>query len=131
MSEQNVETAERLIEGWNQADWGLIESLFWPDAETQAPEGWPEAEDPKGWPAIRRQFERLKESWSEDRFELETTEAVGDDVVLQHGHWRTRGTKSGIDVDFEVWIISRFRDGKIERAEFYLDEEQAMRAAGR
>jgi ketosteroid isomerase-like protein len=131
MSEQNVEIADRLIEGWNQADWELIESLFWPDAEGQAPEGWPEAENAKGWPAIKRQFERLKEPWSEDRVDLETTEALADGDVLQHGRWRARGKESGIEGDFEVWIIARFRDGRIERAEFYLDESQAMRAAGR
>jgi len=131
MPEQNVETAERLIAAWNREDWGSIESFYWPDAEAQAPAGWPESEDAQGWPAIRRQFDRLKDSWSEDHIDLVGTEAIDDDLVLLHVHWRTRGKESGIDVDFEAWIVARFREGKIYKVEFYLDREQAMRACGR
>jgi ketosteroid isomerase-like protein len=131
MAEQNVENAERLIEAWNREDWNSIETLFRPDAEAQAPAGWPEAEDAEGWPAIKRQFDRLRDAWSEDHIDLVGTEAVDEDVVLLHVHWRTRGKESGIDVDFEAWIVARFREGKIYKAEFYLDREQAMRACGR
>jgi ketosteroid isomerase-like protein len=131
MPDQNVEKAERLIEAWNREDWGSIEALFHPDAEAQAPAGWPEAEDAEGWPAIKRQFDRLRDAWSEDRIDIADSEAVEDDVVLLHVHWRTRGKESGIDVDFEAWIVARFRARKIEKAEFYLEREQAMRACGR
>jgi hypothetical protein len=43
MSEQNVEVAERMIAAFNHGDWELAETLYWPEAEAQAPEGWPEA----------------------------------------------------------------------------------------
>ena len=78
-----------------------------------------------------RAVDRLKDSWSEDHIDLVGTEAIDDDLVLLHVHWRTRGKESGIDVDFEAWIVARFREGKIYKVEFYLDREQAMRACGR
>jgi ketosteroid isomerase-like protein len=120
-----------LIAAWNQSDFETIESLFWPDAQAQAPEGWLEGEDSEGWPEIFRQFERLKDSWEEDEVEVESVEAVGEDGVLMTCRWKARGKESGIDVEFATWILSRYRDGKISRAEFYLDEAQALRAAGK
>jgi hypothetical protein len=68
MASKNVEIADRLGDVWTSADWAQAEPLFWPDAEAQAPEGWPEAEDSEGWPAIQQQFERLKETWLIYRF---------------------------------------------------------------
>jgi len=130
MAEDKVEIAERLGDIWTTADWAQAEQHFWPDAEAQAPEGWPEAEDSKGWPAMQQQFERLKEAWAEDRWEIASTETVDEDTVLQHGHWRGHGRESGLELDLETWIIYRFRDGKVSRMEFYIDRGQAMTAAG-
>ena len=126
---------EKLIEGsfaaFNEGDWEAMERLYWPDAVTQAPEGWPEAESAKGWPAIRRQFERLKDSWAEDRFESRSKEEISDDCVLIHGVWHTRGKESGIEADLDIWVVAYARDDKLSRAEFYLDEAQARSAVSR
>ena len=126
-----VEKTKHAIDAWNRADWSTLEGFTWPDAEAKAPEGWPEPEDPSGWPALQRQFERLKEDLEDDRFETEEVELLGDDRVLVHGHWRGKGKGSGIDVDLEMWAIYGFRQDKIARIEFFIDEAKAMRAAGR
>jgi ketosteroid isomerase-like protein len=130
VSERNVEIAKQALVAFNAGDWERAESFYWPDAEAKAPEGWPEAEDSQGWPAIRRQFERLKDSWSEDHYELRSAEAVDGSRVFQYGIWRIRGHGSGIEGEIETWIVSTIRDGKISRIEFFLDEGQAKRAAG-
>ncbi len=130
VSATNVEIVERLFEAWNREDWASIEALYLPDAEAQAPSGWPEASDAEGWPAIKAQFDRLKDAWSEDRIDPVAIEAIDDEVVLAHIHWQTRGKESGIDIDFETWILATLRSGKIARAEFYLDRDEAMRASG-
>jgi ketosteroid isomerase-like protein len=130
MSEQNIRIAKRLAVAWDDQDWESTESLYWPDAELMPPEAWPEAGEVKGWSAIQQQFERLKDAWAEDHWKFDSTEAVSEDVVLQHGRWRGRGKGSGLPFDFEAWIIYRFRAGKITRIEYYLDRGQAMDAAG-
>ena len=131
MTKSNVELARELNDAWNRSDWETTEALFWPDAEAIAPEGWPEAEDSRGWQAVLRQFERLKDSWTEERFELESIEAIDDQRVLQSGRWRGAGKESGIPLDLEIWIISIFRDGRVAKIVYFTDRDEAMRAAGR
>jgi ketosteroid isomerase-like protein len=131
MAEEKIEIAERMAAAFDEGNWSVGEALCTDEVEAQAPTGWPEGEDAKGWAAARRQFERLKDSWEDDRWEVDSTEAASPETVLQHGHWRGRGKGSGIDVDLETWIVYRFADGKVSRLEFYIDREQAMRAVGR
>ena len=131
MSKSNVDLARELTEAWNRSDWESMRTLFWPEAEAIAPRGWPEAEDSRGWEAVQRTFERLKDSWIDERFELESTEAIDEQRVLQHGHWRGAGRESGIPLDLQVWFISTFREGRIARVVYYLDRDEAMRDAGR
>ena len=130
MAESNAEVVRRSVEGWNSSDWGLVESLCWPDVEGIAPKQWPEAEDSVGWPAFRRQMERLKDSWVEDRVELESVQEIAEDVVLVHCRWITRGDASGIELNLETWMVWRFRDGKAVRIEYFLDRKEASAAAG-
>ena len=115
----------RSLEAFNAGDWERMEPLYWPDAEAKAPEGWPEAESSKGWPAIQTQFQRLKDSWAEDRFEVRSVEHFGESVCLMEGIWHTRGKESGIEADVPSWVVAVARGEKISRAEFYLDEGKA------
>jgi ketosteroid isomerase-like protein len=131
MTKSNIELAQEANDAWNRSDWETMEALYWPDAEAVAPKGWPEAEDSLGWEAVLRQFERLKDSWTEEHFELESVEAIDDQRVLQYGRWRAVGKESGIPLDLELWIIAVFRDGKVAKIVFFLERDEAMRAAGR
>jgi ketosteroid isomerase-like protein len=130
MSVSNADLVRRSVEAWNRSDWDVVESLCWPDVEGIAPKQWPEAEDSIGWPAFRRQLERLKDSWAEERFEADSVESVSEDVVLVHGRWRGRGDASGIELDIETWMVWRFRDAKATRVEYFLDGKEATEAAG-
>jgi ketosteroid isomerase-like protein len=129
MTNEVEELVEKSFVAYNRSDWDAMETLYWPDVEARAPEGWPEAEEAKGWPAVRRQFERLKDSWAEDRFELSSFEDLGEGRALVHGVWHTQGRESGIEADVDSWVIALARDGKLSRVDFYLDEKQARAAA--
>jgi hypothetical protein len=95
--------ARRFRHAWNDNDWEAIEACFLPDVEVLAPEGWPEAETSRGWPSVRRQFERLNESWRDEQIE-----------------W----------IDFaEYWFVAKIRQGRIDRGAFFLDGEESARAA--
>lgn len=130
MPNQNAEVVRRSIEAWNRSDWDTLESQFWPDIEMIAPKEWPEAEDAYGWPAYRRQIERLKDSWVEESVELISLEEVSTDLFLAQNRWRVRGDASGIELDMETWMIWRFRGDRAARVEYYLDRDEAVNAAG-
>jgi ketosteroid isomerase-like protein len=129
MADSNADKVRSSIDGWNCSDWELVETLCWPDVVGIAPKGWPEAEDSQGWPAFRRQIERLKDSWVEDRVELRSLEELSEDTVLVHCRWLARGDASGIELDLETWMVWRFRDGKAARIEYFLDGDEAAAAA--
>jgi ketosteroid isomerase-like protein len=55
---------------------------------------------------------------------------VRRDVLVSVTHDRGRGRESGIEMDFEVFYVSRFRDGKQARLEMCFTREQALDAVG-
>ena len=119
----------RGIEAWNADDWDGLEAASAPDVVVVAPEGWPEAGEFVGWPSARRQFERLKDSWSQERVEVIGIESAGD-WGLAHVHWIGKGKGSGIDFDFDTWMAVLVRDGKQARVEYFFDEAAARLATG-
>ena len=50
--------------------------------------------------------------------------------LLVHGHIRTRGTRSGVELDTPVSWVFEFREGLVSRVEAFLDADEARRAAG-
>ena len=129
VAKSNADAVREFAAAWNRDDWDEMEAAFWPDAQAIAPRGWPEAESPRGWEAVRRQFERLKDPWEEEHFELESVEELDAQRALSHGRWLGSG-HDGIPLDLEFWIVSRYRDGRIESVAFYFDRDEALRGAG-
>jgi ketosteroid isomerase-like protein len=119
----------RSIEAWNRGDWAALEALWDPDGEILAPPGWPESGAFRGWPAIRRQFERLKESWGDEHIELASMTTVRG-TALAHVRWRGHGGASGLELDLEVWMLNTVRDGKLVRVEYHLSEDAARASVG-
>jgi uncharacterized protein len=126
---ESEEVVRRAVDAWNANDWALIEALHSPEVEVIAPREWPEGGTFRGWEAVRRQFERLKDSWSLERYEAENIEAKGDTVLLV-GTWIGTGETSGLDLGQEICPVFTVEGGRIARIEYYLDEAEARRAAG-
>ena len=112
------------IDAWNANDWEALEALAWPDAVVVAPEGWPEQEDIVGWPAIRRQFERLKESLQGEHVEVDSMQ-IEDDRVLAQVIWSGTGEGSGLEIRLPMWMLTTYRGQRYTRIEYYLEEEKA------
>jgi ketosteroid isomerase-like protein len=125
----NEAIARRAIETWNENDWDAMQALCHPDVSATAPRQWPESGDEKGWPAVRRQYERLKESWSEEHVEILGLRAAGA-TVLVHCRWVGKAATSGLDLDLETWLVCRFEDARIVWMGFFLEQGEALRAAG-
>ena len=113
---------------WNANDWATLKRLTDPAVTIRAPDNWPEAGEFEGWPAVKAQWQRLKESLLEESIEVLQTEHVGDDRLLVHVRWTGRGS-SGLAMELETWNLNTFRDGLLLRVEYYLDEASARAAA--
>ena len=93
-----------------------------------APEGWPEAGEFKGWPAMVEQWHRIKDSWAEERLDVIELESI-DDRVLAHLRWIMQGEASGAPLEVEVWLVGEFEDDRFSKMAYFLDRETARTAA--
>ncbi|HEY6654580.1 MAG TPA: nuclear transport factor 2 family protein [Solirubrobacterales bacterium] len=122
------ELARRSIEAWNADDWEEGLAAIWSrDGLIVSPQGWPEAGEFKGLPAMVEQWRRIKDSWEEEHVELLAVESVGL-RVLASVRWVMRGETSGAPLDVPAWMLFSFKGGRISRIEYFLDESGARAA---
>ena len=128
MSQDNVEIAKRSVDAFNRRDvqalldlgtptWVLSSQLLDASADFRGREG------------IERFYAMLSESWEEFRSVVDDYRDLGDRVLCLGRH-TARGKGSGVTVDALTAAILDFRDGKVSRIRLYLDQSEALRAAG-
>ena len=117
------------VRAWNRDDYEAMTALAHQDFVAVPPEGWPEAEITTTPDAARRQIERLKASWQEERFEVDDAQPVGDKVVVE-ARWIAKGHGSGMEIETPVAAVVTIREGKIIRWEAFLEKRHALKAAG-
>ncbi len=127
MSSDDIARVERAFEAWNSNDWETMETFFDPEIELIAPPDWPEAGEFKGWPEARRQLERLKDAWGEEKIELVTTRAAGDRIAADF-RWVTKGGSSGMPFEAPMHALYTFRDGRCTELRFFSDRSEALAA---
>ena len=82
-----------------------------------------------GEEGIRQYFAILDEPW--ESFVVDGMEyREVDEQVVCIGRLRARGRGSGVEFDQPIAMVLWLRDGKIARAQSFLDVDQAMAAAG-
>jgi ketosteroid isomerase-like protein len=129
MSEENVGIVRRQFELWSEGNLDAWVELWDPDVVVQPPEGWPEG-GPRGREALRRQGERLRDSWDEARVEIEEIQPVGEDRVVSRFRYVTRGRSVGMPFDTPMSAAFFLRDRKIIRAHYVWEFAEALEAAG-
>jgi ketosteroid isomerase-like protein len=68
--------------------------------------------------------------WGEVSMEpIEYIEA-GAGVYLMPQMMRASGAASGTPIEMRLWSVARFKDGKVCRVTFHVNEDDARRAAG-
>ena len=84
----------------------------------------------RGIEAVRQTFEVWDaETWEETRLNpQEFIDAGRQVVVLQHE--LRRGRSSGVEVESETAVLFELRDGRVMRIQGFMDQEQALEAAG-
>jgi len=133
VSEENVQTVQRVIEAWNADD--LDAFLAELDAEVE----WQPAIEPglEGKATTYRGHDGAQKVWREDRGEswerlTNRPHELRDlgDSVLALGHLDLTGRTTGIEFSQEVGEVFDLRAGKIVRIRDFLTHAEALEAAG-
>jgi ketosteroid isomerase-like protein len=128
MSQAHVEIAKRSVDAFNRRDVDALLSLATPDS-VMTSQLLDASADFQGREGLESFFVMLSESWEEFRSVIEDYRDLGDQVLLL-GRNTARGKGSGVTVDAPTAAIVDFRDGKVARIRLYLDQSEALRAAG-
>ncbi len=129
MSQENVETVQRVYEGTN-AHLEAPPELFGPDYEIDAKDVAPDFGVIQGYEAGQEAFLPYWETFEDFHVEIEAVIHADDGQVVTAV--RDGGRMRGSDAEvwnrfFHVWT---FGDGKIVRLSIHTDKNRALEAAG-
>ncbi|MGI9019754.1 MAG: nuclear transport factor 2 family protein [Solirubrobacterales bacterium] len=132
MSEENVETLKRAIDGYNRRDVAAILADADPEAEWHfailAGLGG-EATVYRGQEDVREGLRDLFDTLSDLHVAYPEYRDLGDRIV-GIGHIRARGAGSGAETESPHALVADFKDGKMILIRTYLDPAEALEAAG-
>jgi uncharacterized protein len=130
MSEENVKAFKRALEAANRRDLEVVLELLDPDVE------WHARLPLAGGDSIYRGREAVRgfllETWdllAATYFDFPQVLDAGAKVVAL-GHFGGRGATSGVESKMPFAYVVEFRDGKAVRVRAYLDQDEALQAAG-
>ena len=128
MSQENVEIAKRLTDAFNRRKVDALLDLAIPDCvmSSQLLDATAEFQGREG---LERFYAMLSEIWDDFQSVAQDYRDLGD-RVLALGRNRGRGKGSGVPVEGPYGAVFEFRDGKISRIRLFLDQGEALRAAG-
>jgi ketosteroid isomerase-like protein len=131
MSQENVETVRRSLDGWNRGDveaWlqSAHPEIEWSSEIVRRVEGSETVY--RGAAEMRRYWDEWHSVWEVmiDVFEIRD---LGDTVVAL-ASIRTRGEASGIGLERPVAYVFEFDGGLARKVRAYLDPHQALEAVG-
>ena len=127
MSEQNVDLVLKDLEYWNRGDMDAFAGLWDDDVVLRAAEGWPEPVY-RGKEAVRSFYEGFADIVGRDSVIEDLIDA--EDVVVTRMRAHMTGVQSGLEGDLQFSQVTTFREGKVVRAEFFWDHQEALEAAG-
>jgi ketosteroid isomerase-like protein len=129
MSEENVKRLHRAFDAFTRRNKVAWLELCDPDLEWAPVGDWPETNPIRGREAVWDFIVAADEPWERGTYEV--VEVIdGDDMVVSHLRRDLRGKSSGVEVEYDYWLVLVFRDGKAFRAEFFADRDTALEAAG-
>jgi hypothetical protein len=132
MSQENVDLVRAAWEAWERRDMEAIFEFYDPAVvwdQTRAPP--PElAEVYRGHDGIRRFFREWLDPFESFYAHPEEFIDAGEAVVVRVRQGG-RGKQSGAEVEMApYWQVYRLRDGRAMRIEIYLEQGEALTAAG-
>ncbi len=130
MSEANVEVVGAFTAAVLSEDWKRAGELLDPDAEGHGTiGGLDEGQVTRGLTEMVNALTEDLEAWEERRLEPQGFRHMDDRVVLLLHEFR-RGKGSGIELENDTAIVFTLRDGRIVKIQGYMDQGEALKAAG-
>jgi ketosteroid isomerase-like protein len=130
MSQENMELARQAWHAIQRGNFAFAQELMAPDVVIVQPPEVPDAKTYEGRDAVRQSWEDWPSEWEDFRIELVDVIDVDDDTLIGVTRQRGRGHESGIEMDFEVFFVTRSRNGLTERMEMFFSRAQALKAVG-
>lgn len=132
MSQENVESVERMVDASNRRDLEamlkeLDPAVEWHDAVPMLLGG--EATVFRGHEGFRDLTRELWDVLDEIHVEFADIRDLGDRIVAT-GEIRTRGSGSSMELESSYGAMCDFENGKAIRVRTYLDADQVLYAAG-
>ena len=130
MSVENLETARRLFEFWEDRDYAAREHMVHPDLVVDVSRNVFNPGIYHGVDGFRKAVEQADEMWDEFRVEPHEFIDLGDTVVVA-STISGKGRGSGVEVEMPLFTVIEFREGKVSRFIGGLrDRDEALEAAG-
>jgi ketosteroid isomerase-like protein len=133
MGEEDVALARQSIDLWIAGERDAAWALWSEDCVGYPPRDWPEPGPFRGREELREVFNSWNIAFGEDwttHMTVREIRDLGEGRVLLEFEFAASGVESGLPVDQELASIFTIRDGKLVRADYFMDHEEARRAAG-
>jgi ketosteroid isomerase-like protein len=127
MSEENVEIVRQAVDAFNSRDRERLLALMDPEIEFTSVF---ERKTYRGLAGMVQYREDIDATLEEFHTEDDRLLDAGKEGVVYLYRIVGRGTGSGVPVSRENAILWHLRDGKLLKGEVYLDQSQALEAAG-
>jgi ketosteroid isomerase-like protein len=129
MSAEDVERMKRAFDAFFRRDKAAWLELCDPEIEIAPIGDWPETDPIRGGEAAWDFLLGADEPWEPGPYELlEVFDAEDKVVARQRRH--LRGVSSGVEVEYDYWVVLTYRAGKALRVEWFADRETALQTAG-
>ena len=127
MSQENVEIVRRVWETWERGDLAEWLDLVSDDLVTRRV-GLDNATY-HGKDGFLEQASEWSEGFSEWSVAAKEFMDAGDRVVVRN-HQTARGEASGALIEMDFWFVHTISEGKVVRVDMFVDEREALEAAG-
>jgi uncharacterized protein len=129
MSQENVEVVRRAYEAFADGDLEAALNVFHPEVDIRPDAAVPDFGRFRGRDGWLELVGRWYEPWEEYRIEPKQFIDAGDQVVVLTREFGRR-KDTGYEVEQRVGTVWTFRDGEAVRLEYFLDQAEALEAAG-
>jgi len=120
----NVVVVHQLLVAFESGDLQTMFDLIDPDVELVEAREYPGATTRYGRTGVKDAFADWSQAWGQQRFEPEEFSESSDHVLVL-GRPHVQGGATGVELDHPLAIHCTVRDGRITRAHYFLDIEEA------
>jgi ketosteroid isomerase-like protein len=133
MSEEDVGLARRSIDLFIAGDRDAAWALWSDDCVGYPPRDWPEPGPFRGREELREVINgwnvAFGEAWT-THLTIKDIRDLGEGRVLIELEFAASGAESGLPVEQKLATIFTVRDGELVRADYFMEHEEARKAAG-